>query len=95
MSKINLVAKIKCKPEHVEVVKTGLHGLVAPTLQEAGCIKYELHQDQKDPSVFIFIEEWESSEHLKNHSGAPHIKAFGMASKGMIESRDLHFLGKV
>jgi len=95
MSKVILVAKIKAKPAHIESVKTGLHGLVAPTRQEAGCIKYDLHQDQKDPSIFIFMEEWESAAHLQNHSTAAHIKAFGIASKGKIESRDLHFLGKV
>jgi len=90
MSKVILVAKLKAKPEHIDSVKAGLHGLVAPTRQEAGCIKYDLHQDQKDPSVFIFIEEWESAAHLENHSKADHIKAFGIASKGKMESRDLH-----
>lgn len=95
MSKVILVAKLKAKPEHIASVKAGLQGLVAPTRQEAGCIKYDLHQDQKDPSVFIFMEEWESAEHVQNHSVAAHIKAFGIAAKGKLESRDLHFLSKV
>ena len=90
-----LVARLKAKADHIEFVKAGLQGLVAPTLKEKGCIKYDLHQDQKDPSVFIFIEEWESEEDLNNHSGAAHIKAFGEASAGMLDSRELHLLNKV
>ncbi len=95
MSKVKLIAKIKAKSEFIEEIKEGLFGLVAPTRQEAGCIQYDLHQDQNDPSTFIFIEEWESQDHLKAHSAAPHIAAFGAAAKGKVESRDLYFLTKL
>ena len=90
-----LVAKLKAKEEHIEALKVGLQGLVAPTLKEKGCIKYELHQDQKDPSIFMFMEEWASSEDLSNHSASAHVTAFGKAAGDMLESRVLHFLDKV
>ena len=90
-----LIAKLKAKEGHIEAIKASLQGLVAPTLKEKGCIKYELHQDQKDPSTFIFMEEWASSEDLKNHSASAHVAAFGKAAGDMLESRDLHFLSKV
>lgn len=92
---IILVARLKAKAEHIATVKAGLQGLVAPTLKEKGCIKYDLHQDQKDPSVFIFLEEWDSQEDLNNHSVSAHVKAFGKAAAGMMESRELHLLNKV
>lgn len=92
---IILVARLKAKVDHIEFVKAGLQGLVAPTLKEKGCIKYDLHQDQKDPSVFIFIEEWTSKEDLDNHSASDHVKAFGKAAAGRMESRELHLLSKV
>ncbi len=92
---IILVARLKAKEEHIDFIKAGLQGLVAPTLKETGCIKYVLHQDQKDPSVFIFIEEWASEEDLNNHSGSDHVKAFGKAAAGMMMSRELHILSKV
>ena len=92
MSKVKLIAKIKAKPEFLEEIKAGLSGLVAPTRKETGCIQYDLHQDQKDPTTFIFLEEWESQEHLTAHSAAPHIAAFGAVSKGKIDSRNLYFL---
>lgn len=92
---IILVARIKAKEDHIDTVKAGLQGIVPPTLKEKGCIKYELHQDQKDSSVFIFVEEWASEEDLNNHSVADHIKAFGKAATGMIETRELHLLSKI
>lgn len=95
MPNLVVIAVLKCKTEHIETVKKGLQGLVAPTLQEAGCLKYDLHQDLEDPNTFIFVEEWESAEHLKQHGASDHIKAFGAASKGMMESRKLHMMNQV
>ena len=95
MSKLILVANIKAVEGKEVEIKAGLQGLVAPTLQEEGCIKYELHQDIEDPTQFVFIEEWESMEHLKEHSVSEHVKAFGAASKGKIAERKLFYLNKV
>ena len=94
MPNIHLIAKIKAKPEHTAAIQAGLSALVQPTLQEAGCIKYDLHQDLKDPSIFFFVEEWESEAHLKAHSSAAHIQAFGAKAQGKIESRELHLVKK-
>jgi len=30
--------------------------LVAETLKEKGCIRYELHQSKDDPRVLVFVE---------------------------------------
>lgn len=95
MSKVILVAKLKAKPDHIEVVKEGLLNLVAPTRKEAGCLQYDLHQDQNDPSTFIFLEEWESAAHLQAHSQSAHIAAFGAVAKGKLESRELFHLNKI
>ena len=95
MSKVILVAKIKAKSDYIEEIKEGLSNLVGPTRKEEGCLQYDLHQDQNDPSTFIFLEEWESAAHLQAHSKAPHIAAFGAIAKGKIESRDLYPLNKL
>lgn len=92
MLKVILVAKIKVIPAHLEVMKEALLSLVAPTLQEEGCIKYDLHQDENDPTTFIFLEEWASLAHLQAHSQSPHIVALGPIAKGKIETRDLYQL---
>jgi quinol monooxygenase YgiN len=45
MSKaLTIVATIEAKPDKIDLVKAGLKKLIAPTLKEAGCIQYDLHQ---------------------------------------------------
>ena len=41
--------------------------LVTPSQSEAGCIRYELWQDNEDPTLFAMVEEWESNEALDAH----------------------------
>lgn len=56
MSKLTIVADIRVKPEHLEEIKAGLQGLIPPTLEEAGCRQYDLHEDNEDPNHFLFYE---------------------------------------
>lgn len=72
---IRVVAHITAKPEKIEELKEMLLGLIAPTRVEAGCSRYELHQNNADPTDFAFIEEWESDAALDAHLSAPHLQA--------------------
>lgn len=96
MSQVTIVARIQAKPDAIETVGEELRKLVAPTRQkDDGCIRYDLHQDSEDPSVFFFLEIWESEEHLNRHLGSEHIKAYQEATMELIERRDLHRLTKI
>jgi len=75
-SHLIVTAHIKSKPGQEELTKTELTRLVAPTLKEEGCIKYELHTSLNDPTEFLFYEIWTSKEALDKHSQSPHIQAF-------------------
>ncbi len=55
MSTLTIVAKIEAKSDKVELVKAELLKLIAPTRKEAGCIQYDLHQDNSNPAVFVFF----------------------------------------
>jgi len=72
---IRVLALFKSKPEKCEALKNFLTKLIAPTRQEAGCLRYELHQNNADPSDFVFIEEWESDATLDAHLQSPHVQA--------------------
>ncbi|WP_442945216.1 putative quinol monooxygenase [Nostoc sp.] len=61
---IHVVARFVALPDKVEQLKTLLLGLIEPTKLEAGAIKYELLQNQSDPTDFTFVEEWESAAAL-------------------------------
>jgi len=43
--KLTIVARIEAQPDQIELVKAELLKLIEPTLEEAGCIQYDLHQD--------------------------------------------------
>jgi quinol monooxygenase YgiN len=60
-------------PNKVEELKAILLGLIEPTRLEAGVIKYELLQNQSEPTDFTFVEEWESTAALDTHLASPHV----------------------
>ena len=77
MSKPTLraVARLVAFPDKVTELKSLLLSIIEPTRQEAGCIKYELLQNQVDPTDFTFVEEWESAALLEQHLASTHIQA--------------------
>ncbi|MFA9463122.1 MAG: putative quinol monooxygenase [Velocimicrobium sp.] len=41
---------------------------------DAGCIRYELLQDVKNPQLLMMLEEWEDRESLNKHMSSKHFK---------------------
>ena len=71
---VRVLAKVVALPEQVASVKALLLTLVEQTRQEPGCIRYELWQNENDPTNFNWVEEWESREALESHLNTPHFK---------------------
>ena len=90
MSNLTIVADIKARPALAQLVKNELVKLIPLTRGEAGCIQYDLHQDNADPSHFIFYENWESRELWQAHMNAPHLAAYLQATEGAVEAFTLH-----
>ena len=95
MSKLTIVANIYAKPDQIDLVKSELQKLIPPTLAEAGCLNYDLHQDNEDPAHFLFFENWESRELWLAHMEQPHIEAYKAATDGAVESFTLHEMTEV
>jgi quinol monooxygenase YgiN len=96
MSQVTVVARFKAKADAVEKVREELLKLVEPTRQkDDGCINYDLHQDNNDPTVFFFLENWKSEELLNKHLNSEHINAYREATKGLIEHRDVNLLTRI
>lgn len=87
---LTIVARITAVAGQEAKVRAALENLVAPTRAEPGCIQYDLHQDNDDPRVFLFFENWESRALWQDHMNSAHIKANRPATEGAIESVDLH-----
>ncbi|MCY0095359.1 putative quinol monooxygenase [Hoeflea ulvae] len=84
MSKLTIVANIKANPDKIALVKKELEKLLAVTRAEAGCINYDLHQDNDNPAHFMFYENWESRELWQTHMNAPHLAAYMQATDGAV-----------
>jgi quinol monooxygenase YgiN len=96
MSPVIVVARIKAKPEAVEEMREELFKLVEPTrTRDPGCITYDLHQDNKDPSLFFFLEHWASDELLDKHLDSDHIKAYRKAAEGLLQESQVNRLTKI
>ena len=92
---LTIVAQIEAKPDQVELVKRELEKLIEPTLKEAGCLQYDLHQDNDNPAVFLFFENWENRELWLAHIEQPHIAAYKEATEGAVEGFSLSEMSKV
>lgn len=86
MAKLTIVARITAKADKVELVKSELLKLIAPSRKEEGCINYDLHQDNEDPAHFLFYENWESRELWQTHMGNQHLKDYLAATDGAVET---------
>ena len=95
MSKVTVVAKVAAKRESLENVRNELLKLIAPTRNEDGCIEYNLHQDNEEPSLFIFYETWESPAALEKHLGSDHFKAYVKAVDGMLAEKAVHKMTRI
>jgi len=88
--KLTIVARIKARPEQARLLKSELLKLIDITRAEKGCLQYDLHQDNADPSLFMFYEHWESRELWQEHMSAPHLQNYGAATAGAVEDFTLN-----
>lgn len=92
---LTVVAHIRAKPDAVDLVREELEKLVPITRAEAGCFRYDLHQDNDSPEHFMFFETWESRALWQAHMDAPHLSAFGSATEGAVEAVELFEMTQV
>lgn len=85
MAKLTILANIITKVDKGDLVKSELLKLIDITRAEEGCINYDLHQDNDNPTHFLFYENWESRELWQAHMGNQHLKDFMDATEGAVE----------
>ena len=82
---LTIIARILVKAEKRELVQSELLKLVEMTRAEEGCINYDLHQDNENPNLFLFYENWASRELWQKHMDTAHLAAFKAATDGAVE----------
>lgn len=73
---LTVVAEMQAKPGCEADLRSELLKLVGFTLQEDGCVQYDLHESTATPGQFAFYENWTSAAALEKHGASAHIQAF-------------------
>ena len=73
---IKIVVKVTVKPGKAEDFKNIAAELVAETRKEEGCISYQLFQDNQNPDLLFFIEEWTNGEALNAPVSYTHLDVY-------------------
>lgn len=90
MPKLTIVANITAKPDQIDLVKAELEKLIETTRSEAGCLQYDLHQDNENPAHFMFYENWESRDLWQAHMGNQHLQDYLAATDGAVDTFTLN-----
>lgn len=95
MSTITVAAKITAKSDTIEAVKAELLKMIEPTRQEEGCLEYRLHQDNDDPSVFVFYENWKNLACLNQHANSIHYRAYVAAVSDLLSDKAVNKMTEI
>jgi quinol monooxygenase YgiN len=98
---LHVLAFITTKPGMRDEVLQVFRANMPAVHAEEGCIEYVPvidvptfgpPQTELGPDTFAVVEKWESSEALKAHAAAPHMKAYAARTADMIDKRVIHVL---
>jgi quinol monooxygenase YgiN len=84
MTKLTIVANIKANADKIDLVKSELLKLIEVTRAEEGCINYDLHQDNENPTHFMFYENWQTRELWQTHMNNKHLADYMAATEGAV-----------
>jgi quinol monooxygenase YgiN len=73
---LTVVARVRARTGQETRLRQELERLVAPTLMEAGCLRYDLHESTTEPGWFLLYEIWKSEADLQAHLQTPYLRAF-------------------
>lgn len=74
LSLIMVVVLLHAKPGQENAVERAIVACVAPSRAEDGNISYIPSRDQKDPALFIVVEQWANKEARGRHLQSEHFK---------------------
>lgn len=77
MNDLYIVAVLYAKQGQEEQLRKDLTALAAPSQNEEGNMRYEVHVDNDDPRRFVFVEHWANAAlREKHHTQGEHIQRF-------------------
>ena len=82
---INLTATFQAKPEHRDTLEVHLKAMLEPTRQEEGCIRYVLLNNNQQPNIFMFQEQFASQNAFDQHCSQPYFLNLLHNIEGLLE----------
>lgn len=93
---LTVIAIITAKEGQESALRALQDRLVAETLTEDGCLRYELNQSLDDGRMVIFVETWETEEKWRAHIDGAALANFAAAGgRELIAERVIHRLVQV
>ena len=95
---IRVVAMLTAKPGRRGDLLALFRANMPAVHAEDGCIEYAPFVDAEGfgafqtpagPDAFVVLETWASADALKAHAAAPHMAAYGKASREMVAERKI------
>ena len=72
---IHIMARITSLPASADAMRGILAELVVQSRKEAGCLHYELFQQEGGAHVFQTVERWRDAASADGHMTTPHVAA--------------------
>ena len=92
---LTIVATIQALPGHEKTVEEALLKVIPPTLNESGCLQYDLHRDHQDNGLFLFYENWATKEEWEAHMNTAHLAALKAATQGITKETVIFLIEKI
>ncbi|WP_025823064.1 putative quinol monooxygenase [Shewanella marina] len=92
---LTIVAQIIAHQDSIDIVKSALQNLIAATLNEQGCLQYDLHQDNDNPAIFLFFENWQTRELWQQHMASEHIAQYLSVTEGKVASFTVNEMSQI
>lgn len=82
--RLSVVAVFRARPGREIALGGALRAMLSPTRDEAGCLNYDLHSADDDPTLFFFQETWRSADDHRAHLDTPHVRHLLEITPGML-----------
>ncbi|XVU29879.1 putative quinol monooxygenase [Actinoplanes sp. CA-054009] len=67
-----VIAHYRCAPADIDLVRETLLKMRAHTRDEPANLRYDLHTDPDDPTVFVIYEQYTDRAGFDTHASTPH-----------------------
>ncbi len=89
---IYVIAELRLKPGMADKAVAEARKVVAGTVEEDGCIFYDMHRSIHDPDKLVVVERWASRAALDAHMHTPHLAAWRAAGKEFVVDRKVEII---